>query len=118
MENASEPAGSESAVLVVDDANFFDETAGRYTVVDFWAPWCGPCRAFAPVFRDVASAHTGEVRFGACNVDQNPKTASLVGVRSIPTLVVFGPDGSEVGRHVGILSQRALEQLTARLEAA
>lgn len=99
----------------VEDANFFAMTAGRYTVVDFWAPWCAPCRAFAPIFRAVASHYASRARFGSCNVDDNPKTAALLGIMSIPTLVVFGPDGSEVGRHVGTLSQGLLEQIVARL---
>lgn len=109
------PEPASSAVITVDDANFFDTTAGGYTVVDFWAPWCAPCHTFAPIFQATARDHTGEVRFGSCNVDENPKTASLLGIMSIPTLVVFGPDGSEVGRHVGTLSQLSLERLVDQL---
>lgn len=105
----------QSAVVSVDDANFFDVTAGVYTVVDFWAPWCGPCRDFAPIFTSVANDHADRARFGSCNVDDNPKTAALLGITSIPTLVVFGPDGSEVGRHVGVVSRGSLEQIVARL---
>ena len=111
-----EPAdGGPSAVVVIDDATFLERTEGGYTIVDFWASWCGPCRSFAPVFRAVADAHAGPVRFGAVEVDANPRTAELVGITSIPTLVVFGPDGSEVGRSTGAVRRGDLEATVAQL---
>ena len=105
----------DAAVSVITDASFLELTEGGWTVVDFWAAWCAPCRTFAPVFRSVATQHGGPVRFGSCDVDANPQTAALLQIRSIPTLVVFGPDGSEVGRSQGVVSRGDLEATVAQL---
>ena len=112
---AEEPAVDDDAVVVVVDDTFLELTEGTWTVLDLWAAWCGPCTAFGPVFRSVAAAHAGPVRFASCDVDANPRTAALLQVRSIPTLVVFGPDGSEIGRSTGAVSRAALEATVADL---
>ncbi len=109
------PADDATApVPVVNDANFMDLTVGGITVVDFWAPWCAPCRTFAPVFAAAAADYAGRVRFGKCDVDTSPKTAGLLGILSIPTLIVFGPDGSELTRTSGAMPRRQLDALLER----
>jgi thioredoxin 1 len=61
----------------------------RPVVVDFWAPWCGPCRVVSPILADLASQHEGRVKFLKLNVDDNPQTASRYNVLSIPTVILF-----------------------------
>lgn len=111
---ATMPSGP-SLVEVIDDDSFFDRTAGGVTIVDFWAPWCGPCHIFAPIFDQAASDYEGRVRFAKCNVDVSPTTAGLLQVQGIPTLIIFGPDGSELGRVSGVLPRRQLDELIERL---
>lgn len=104
-----------NAVCAIDDHTFLEATTGGYTIVDFWAPWCGPCRAFAPTFHAAAEQSPAAVRFASCNVDENPNTAALLQVVSIPTVIAFGPDGTEIQRHIGVLGARQLQQIVEQL---
>ena len=75
----------------VTDDTFAQEVvgAGRPVVVDFWAPWCGPCKAVEPILADLAEEHAGEVEFTKLNIDEDPMTPSRYGVLSIPTTILF-----------------------------
>jgi thioredoxin 1 len=100
----------------IDDASFSELVLQAKTpvLVDFWAPWCGPCRMVAPVVDELAGEYEGRVSFGRMNVDENPKIASQYGIMSIPTLIVF-KDGKPVANIVGF---RPKDELKKRLDSA
>ncbi len=83
-------------------------------LVDFWAPWCGPCRMVAPIVEELAEEYDGRVKFVKLNTDENPMVAGKYGIRSIPTLLVF-KGGEPVGQIVGF---RPKSDLAKRLEEA
>ena len=91
----------------VTDATFKSAIAKGKHVVDFWAPWCGPCRMIAPVLEQLA-AERSDVGFKKLNVDDNPRTASQFGVQGIPLLIFFR-DGAEKGRLVGAVPRPRIE---------
>ena len=93
----------------------FDETVGSSdlpVLVDFWAEWCGPCKAIAPILDEIATEHGDRVRIAKLNVDDNPDIARRFDVMSIPTLIVF-QDGQPVKRMVGAKGKgQLLEELS------
>lgn len=91
------------------DANF-DETISqnKMVLVDFWAGWCGPCRALAPTIAELAKDYAGKVLIAKLDVDENPKTAEKFQVFSIPTVVLL-KDGNEVDRIVGLCPKKNFE---------
>lgn len=99
------------------DTNFKQtalEDAG-VAVVDFWAPWCGPCRAIAPIIEQLAKDYEGKAVVGKVNVDDNPEVSMEYNVRSIPTILVF-KNGEIVHRQVGKASKKVLaDQIDAAL---
>ena len=86
-------------------------------VVDFWAPWCGPCKAIGPVLEELAKEYAGSVMVAKVNVDEEPSLASAFGIRGIPTLFVI-KDGKAISQMVGFSGRGALESLFENLSQA
>jgi thioredoxin 1 len=102
------------AIVNITDQSFKNEGAGTGTVlVDFWAPWCGPCKMIAPILEELDQELSGKVKIAKINVDDNPDSASRFGVMSIPTLIVF-KDGQPVDKVVGVQPKDALKNLLSR----
>lgn len=97
--------------VILNDSNF-DAEVLQYkgvAMVDFWAPWCGPCRMLAPVVEELAGEYAGKVKVAKLNVDEAPDTSTQFGVSSIPTLIFF-KDGKVVSQTVGLQTKSALQE--------
>ena len=97
-------------IAEVTDDNFQKEILESSTpvLVDFWAPWCGPCKAIAPTVEELAVQFEGQIKINKLNVDDNPKTPGQYGIRAIPTLILF-KGGKVVEQITGAVSKSTLE---------
>lgn len=102
------------AIVNVSDQSFQGEVESEGVVlVDFWAPWCGPCKMLAPILEDLSGDLGDSVKIAKVNVDENPESASRFGVMSIPTMILF-KDGQAVDKVVGLNSKDKLKELVAK----
>jgi thioredoxin 1 len=103
-------------IIEVDDGSFEAEVLKSDTpvLVDFWAPWCGPCKAIGPVVEDLAKSFSGKIKFAKCNVDNSPVTPSKYGIKAIPTLIFF-KSGSVVNQITGMVAKSKLEEALNKL---
>ena len=105
-----------SNVVKLDARNFHAEveTSEVPVLVDFWAPWCGPCRMLGPVVEELAGEYAGRAKVGKVNVDEDQELANRFGIRGIPTVMIF-KQGKVVGNFVGVQPKR---ELALSLDAA
>ena len=97
--------------LEFNDANFQTEVleSDKLTVIDFWAEWCGPCRAIGPVIEELAKEYEGKVKIGKVNVDNNPNVSVNYGITSIPA-ILFIKDGKIVDKQIGAVPKSVLDK--------
>lgn len=96
-------------ILEVSDSSFDSEVlkSDKPVLVDFWAPWCGPCRAIAPIIEELVKEYGDQIKFTKCNVDDNPVTPGQYGIKAIPTLIFFN-NGKVESQITGMVAKSKL----------
>lgn len=105
--SACKQGNSSEGIIILTTDNFADETAKGVVLVDFWAKWCIPCRALAPVIEEIAEQAKGKIKVGKVDIDSDGPLANQFGIQSIPTVIIF-KDGQKMETFVGIQSKEAL----------
>lgn len=100
------------AIMTINKNNFNQEVlaSDRPVLIDFWAPWCGPCRMFSPVIEEISEENNGTLKVGKINIDEEPELAQQFGIMSIPTIVLM-KNGKAVASSVGMQSKSAVEKM-------
>jgi thioredoxin 1 len=104
-----------NGIIELSDSNFDAEVikSDVPVLVDFWAPWCGPCRAIAPAVEEISTSYQGKLKVGKLNVDESPQTTMKFGIRSIPTLIVF-KGGMAVEQIIGAVPKGEIERVVGK----
>ncbi len=99
----------------INDTNYKELLeSGKPVVIDFWAPWCGPCRSIAPIIEELAATYEDRAVIGKYNVDEGDELSVEYGIRNIPTLLFFDKSGNMVDKHVGTITH---DLLTSKIDA-
>ncbi|HXG30575.1 MAG TPA: thioredoxin [Thermodesulfobacteriota bacterium] len=105
-----------AGIVELSDSTFESEVLKSDTpvLVDFWAPWCGPCRMIAPVVEEIAASYNGRLKVGKLNVDDNQEVTMRYRIRSIPTLILF-KDGKAVDQIIGAVPKSEIERIIKKV---